>query len=175
MHLSNETPANETPANDTPTNETPSNDAPIEVILIPIPNNVPAYDLFKDGTKEHYLVAGLQFSAILEDPEKSSYQDVLTPQGLELFNLHKERYENGDHKNTLIDWESVRDRSGSWHPNKESPFYNEEFNMYCSWNNIKIMGTRQSDNKLMTTSIVVFLTDEWCSTKSGSIYKLMKN
>ena len=103
------------------------------------------------------------------------YPEFLNEDGMKLFQEAQDLYDRGDIKDTLSNVRIRFERSGMWIANKDSVYFQpkeEAATILCSWKNITIIATRESDSENIQTSIVVFLTSEWCSTVSGSVYKL---
>lgn len=144
-----------------------------------------AHQYVKPDTKEYYYITSDQIT-IPYNSLNESYETILSEKGLELLQNIKEKVEKGEFKDTFVKYRVDLENSGSWFGNASSPFYNPTDCKGClnSWGNIVIRGYTQEllDNLhgnnpsysdlTMKTSPVVFYTNQWCYTKSGSLYKL---
>lgn len=142
-------------------------------------------DLIKRDTLEYYLIASMQHSVMPVKPE-TKLLDILSPTGLELYRQTEEKVKNGEHKDTIFDYQIDRSRSGSWFSDELSPYHGTWYEdgtagILCSWQNVQVFGKTEAtakEGKFIETSqcvLVVPGTDEnngWCLTQSGSIYVL---
>nr|QBK90087.1 MAG: hypothetical protein LCPAC101_03720 [Pithovirus LCPAC101] len=132
----------------------------------------PVAKYIKTDTKEYYYLSSNQYTVILKN---INLNDILTDEGQLLYNEYQNKFEQGDYKDTFINYCLVKCLSGFWSPNKTDKYYNNT-DCIClnTWNNINITGFSSKVEKYITTSPVIFLTNDWCLTKSGSLYKLIK-
>ena len=145
-------------------------DIPINRIFNETTNDVsPAAKYIKVDTDEYYHLASDQYTVL-------SDQNILTEKGLKLFNETQEKYNRGEWKDILEPYGIMNSLSGFWSPDKSSKYYTDDEKYTClnTRNNLKISGFSKKKNDCLTTSVVIFVTDNWCLTNSGSLYKLVK-
>jgi len=138
-----------------------------------------AHILLKPDSEEYFRVASQQISVYPLPGSGRTYADILSAQGLALFQEAQRRYQENDVKDKAIRYSIQNEHSGSWFKPQDSPFswinYEDEGEIKGMFNtrlNMCITGEMEKAKRMMTTSICVFITDEWCLTKSGSVYKL---
>ena len=136
-----------------------------------------AHKLLKPDSEEYFRVASQQISVY--PGSGRTYADILSDEGMILFQEAQQRYDRNDIKDTATRYSIQDERSGSWFKPKNSHFkwvnYQDEGEiqgMFNTWSNNIILGEMENMKCVMQTSCCVFITDEWCLTKSGSIYKL---
>ncbi len=158
-----------------------------------------AKDLIKPDTPEYFHTAFCQHSCLqlemissydsdLPEEEEGSltenllqtltnvrqYPEFLNEDGMKIFQEAQDRYNQGETKDTISNVGLRFVRAGMWVADKESKYFKPDGigGIMCSWKNVIVIGKRESDSVDIQTSVVVFLTSEWCYTVSGSIYKL---
>lgn len=138
-----------------------------------------AHKLLKPDSEEYFRVAAQQISVYPLEGSGRTYADILSAEGMELFQQAQQRYDRNDIKDTATRYSIRHERSGSWFKPENSQFkwvnYQDEGEIngiLNTWSNLTILGEMENMKCGMTTSCCVFITDEWCLTKSGSIYKL---
>jgi hypothetical protein len=138
-----------------------------------------AQKLLKPDSEEYFRVASHQITVYPLEGSGRTYADILSAEGMKLFQQAQQRYDRNDIKDTAARYSIRRERSGSWFKPDKSHFkwvnYQDEGEingMFNTWSNLTILGEMENMKCVMTTSSCVFITDEWCLTKSGSIYKL---
>jgi hypothetical protein len=131
----------------------------------------PAAKYMTPDTKEYYYLALNQYTISPFDIDENL--DLLNTVGLELYYETLKRLSFEKFKGVFTKYFLERTNSGLWVNNVSSPFYNpEECNAILnSFNNFSINGFLESGERISTSS-VIFLTSEWCLTRTGSIYKL---
>lgn len=139
-------------------------------------DEAPIAKYIKKNTEEYYWIASDQWT-IRPENKDTDLLDILTTAGLELHSQTQEKYDAGDWKDTLSTYALDRSKSGFWSPDKESPYYvpdtdGSHWTTLNSWNNIVVLGFSESRQKWLTTSAVILITNEWCLTRSGSLYKI---
>lgn len=133
--------------------------------------------LLKPETEEFYRLGSRQVT-ILPCTE-SSYSDILSEEGLTKFRDAETKFINGNFKDTIFDYTIEHVSAGFWFKDPNSVFNSNDDNEMNGClnvpNNITILGKMsKAENVLMRTNVCVFITDQWCLTNSGSIYKLVK-
>lgn len=138
-----------------------------------------AISLLRPDTEEYFRAAFEQISVYPVEGSGRSYEDILNEYGLTLFENAKKRYKQNDIKDEITSYTIKYERSGGWAAAVHSKYkwitYEDEGEikgMVCSWNNRSIIGTMKNVQAQMVTSLCIFITKEWCLTKSGNIYKL---
>jgi len=149
-------------------------DIPIVMSLQEIGNDAPSAMYINKDTKEYYYLATNQYTILPCNDNNNDITTILTDKGKELYSQSQQRYEKGEVKDTLTIYNINQENSGSWYSDTTSPFYNKEECRGCfnTWNNRTINGKSLAMNEWITTSVVIFITPEWCLTKSGNLYKL---
>lgn len=123
-------------------------------------------------SKEFYSLAADQVTI---PKRKGSYDLVLSTEGILKFRELSCRAINGPFTDTIQQYYLATDNSGPWFADKSSPHYvHGSGGCLNSWNNVRITGWRYLNGikTPISTSCVLFYTDTWCYTKSGSFYKL---
>ncbi len=106
-------------------------------------------------------------------PVSDSYNDVLSTLGEQLYNQVVAITNSNIDLPVIYLYRMCLVNSGSWFANPSSPHGAEgDLSMLNSWDNRAIEGLLEGSSKYIQTSIVVFYTDTFCLTKSGSIYLL---
>lgn len=133
-----------------------------------------AKELLKPGTKEMYETCELQHTVYSIDGNKLS--SILNDAGVQLYATVLVKVNNQEFKDTISDYRLIERHSGMWVADQNSPFHDtsEEGCNGClnSWNNRAIHGYLTSMSKYVTTSPCIFITQDWCYTTSGSLYRL---
>jgi len=132
----------------------------------------------KTDTESYYGLCSEQVT--IPKDENNSYESILNEEGLREFNRVQELVANNAFKNTFVKYRLARGNSGTWFNDKTSSFYKPEYySALNTFSNVLIEGVLQdmsdeeiSSDKVLTTSPVIFYTDNWCYTRSGSLYKL---
>lgn len=151
------------------------------------PKENPAHKLLKPDTNEYYRVSMFQ-QTVVPLCDQLKYTDILNEYGLSKFQEAQQRYERNDVKGEFVYYTKQTSQSGSWFKDPTSRFNTPAEDNFGgvlnSWNNIVISGVffpiDQSkpidDSELipLTTSVCIFITDDWCLTHSNNIYKLQK-
>ena len=136
----------------------------------------PAAKYIKDDTIEYYYLGSDQYTVQVRD-ENINIHDILTDEGKNLFDKTVLRFSKNDYKDTFSTYITERSNSGFWSADTDSKYYKpEDPGTYLnSWNNISIRGLSDKNQVWLITSSVILLTNEWCLTRSGSLYKLGTN
>lgn len=132
-----------------------------------------AYELLKEDTEERYNACEAQYTIILEKDNR--LEDVLNEQGLRLYLAVLRKVEAQEFKNVLVPYAVEFGHSGMWHCNKKSPFFDAKEGVCAFLNTFRnklVVGYVKEMNKILSTSACIFVTEEWCYTRSGSLYKL---
>ncbi|QKF93575.1 hypothetical protein QKU48_gp0117 [Fadolivirus algeromassiliense] len=142
-----------------------------------------AHKYVKSDTEAYYNISSDQVTI----PKfYGTYEEILNEDGLTLLQSVKEKVAKGEFKDTFVKYKLERENSGSWFANQSSQFYDPSAMKGCfnSFYNVVICGYTQElldtldgelftrGTKFMQTSSILFYTDEWAYTKSGSLYKL---
>lgn len=126
-----------------------------------------AYKLMNDGP-ELYMCDAFTITVPRRD---GSYAGVLNSVGESMYAAVLERARRGDFTGRLSPHLVIDVASGFWVPDKHSKYYNPQDAIHLNaFNNKVIVG--DLGNRVVTTSIVVFLTEEFAYTQSGSLYAL---
>jgi len=133
----------------------------------------PATQYIKRDTEEYFHIANDQWS-IIPRSNDTNLTDILTEAGLELYHQAEAQFRNNQYKDVFVKYFPEQANSGFWSADTESPYYTEgESHTYLnSFNNTVVNGLSARKNVFITTSPVIFLTDNWCLTRSKSLYKL---
>lgn len=132
-----------------------------------------AKELLKPNTKEMYETCEWQHTVWPLDGHGLS--DVLNDDGVTLYAKVLVKVNQHQFKDTISDYQIDYKHSGMWVADKSSPFHDESEQCNgClnSFNNKAIVGISKTHSKYITTSPCIFITPNWCYTKSGSLYKL---
>lgn len=137
-----------------------------------------AHAYVKTDTEPYYGLCSEQVT--IPKDKNNSYDSILNEEGIKELNRIEELVANNVFKNTFIKYKLVQGNSGTWFNDKTSLFYKSEYySALNTFQNILVEGILQdmsdediSSNKVLTTSPVIFYTDKWCVTRSGSLYKL---
>jgi hypothetical protein len=130
----------------------------------------PAALYIKKNTKEYYYLSSHQYTV----PPRENIEEILTDEGKVLYNQTQKQYERGEYKDVFHTYGIEYRTSGCWYCEEDSPFYSVDDCRGClnARNNIVVTGRGGRIDDWITTSIIIFITPEWCLTKSGSLYKL---
>lgn len=131
-------------------------------------NTAPAEKYMKKDTKEYYYLALEQITITRENIE--DHLDLLNSAGLELYYSTLKRT---DFRNTFQSYDLHPCNSGFWSSNASSAFFSSDECVATlnSYNNWQILGTLTNGQNIVTSPII-FHTDTFCLTKSGSLYQL---
>lgn len=111
---------------------------------------------------------------------------ALNEKGRKLYDDVLLKVQNQDYKNEFVKFYTQRELSGSWYAdptstfyditNKNNPMTDQESisGLINTWNNVCVIGT-VANGESLTTSPCIFISDKWCYTSSGSLYKLGTN
>jgi hypothetical protein len=133
--------------------------------------------LLKPETEEFYRLASRQIT--VTPCGDNNYSDILSEEGLIKFRDAETQFLKGDFKDTISNYMVEHSSAGFWFKDPNSHFNtidDSEMNGCLNApNNITIIGKMSKvENILMRTNVCIFVTDQWCLTNSGSIYKLSK-
>ena len=133
-----------------------------------------AKDYLKHETEEYYHAANGQHTVFPYN--NTNLIDILNDEGMKLYKETLMKVENNDFKDILLKY-CTDDicNSGMWIADESSPFYElgKSHHVHLnSFNNIMVHGLSKSKELFLTTSPVIFITDDWCLTMSGSLYAL---
>ena len=133
----------------------------------------PAAKYMKKDTEEYYYLASDQYT-VRPCSEGTDLMDILSPDGIKLYQTTQQRYERGEWKDSFDQYGLEMANSGFWSADKESQYYlSDKPHTYLnSWNNVNVVGYSEKIGAWITTSPAIFVTENWCLTKSGSLYKL---
>ena len=140
-------------------------------------DEAPAAKYIKPDTKEYYYLSSNQYTVRTGD-ESTDLSDILTEEGKVLFDESQDKFKKGEYKDTFTEYCRDPGRSGFWSADESSKYFDankEVRGCLNSWNNVRVTGISNKCNECMTTSPVIFITENWCLTRSGSLYKLDKN
>ena len=128
----------------------------------------------KDTSKFYFQSTSGQRTIYSTEDEK--LEEILNKEGIELYQKVLKKVENEEYKDTLQSLNIIHQNPGIWVPNESSPHYNpkEHQRHYSDLSNLVVMGFAINKGSNITTSTLIFLTNDWCYTFSGSLYKLEK-
>ena len=106
--------------------------------------------------------------------DNTNIVDILTEEGIKLLNETNLNFSEGEYKDTFTKYAISRSISGFWSADQSSVYYDpdEPHTSLNSWTNISVQGWSQTRQCRLITSPVILITEEWCLTRSGSLYKL---
>jgi hypothetical protein len=178
----------ETLASDPPNKENPQIEGPLfmmnpkcySVFKIPVTNEkTSAHHLVDKNCKEYYFIAREQYTVPQND--NHTYDTILSEKGKELYQLVLDKVAKNEFKDHFTNYVFQKVSSGGWVNDESSPFYDKEYCGYSmnTFDNIVINGYWKSrgkdsyqNGKTSQTSPIIFYTDSWCYTESGSLYSL---
>jgi len=122
-------------------------------------------------SKEYYRASNRQVTINIPDENNLP---MLNSDGIKLFNSIKEKIDNNQFTNIIIDYILMPFPSGMWINDTnsihcEDPKINATLN---SFDNIKIYGVIKKTRKIIITSNVIMYGLTWCYTSGDHLYKL---
>ena len=117
-----------------------------------------------EDCREYYFLSNQQYTV----PSNAE----LSKDGQELLGQAKNNFDNHLYKDVFVKYYIDHSNSGIWIPDPENKFYNNDPIHLNTFNNIQIHGLSAKQEKILTTSPIVIMNENWCLTKSGNIYKL---
>ena len=144
----------------------------------PNPVEPEAARLLRYGTREYFRVSSRQLTVYPLKPDETNYEDIFSAAGWLIYNAAQQRYAAGDVKDYAPEYRIQWEVAGSWMKDPASPYeYNDEGEekiegILNAWHNATIVGKMELAGAVMATSTCVFITHNWCLTRSGSIYRL---
>ena len=143
----------------------------------------------KKDIREYYFLTDEQTT--IPKNRYGTYDGILNDDGLAELQRIKQLVDSDQFKDTFVKYRFSPSNSGPWIPNKNSPYHTSENNMMAlnSWNDEILLGLNkymidlmpreknlnEADVTWIKTSPILFFTDDWAYTKSGSLYKLKEN
>ncbi len=98
-----------------------------------------------------------QITVCLPESGWTTNPSTLNPEGLKKFQVLEEKASHGDFKDTLSNIKYIPIRTGL---------------VFSKWGNLSLGGVSQNRKQQVQTSLVIFVTDNWAYTQSGSLYRL---
>lgn len=131
----------------------------------------PCTKYLKEGTETYFYTASRQLTI---HPYDGSYEEILNEAGLERLREIEKLVATNSFKDVLDEWFFTRESSGTWTPDPSSPFYASQSSSISTLDDMVVVGRKRSspDSLPVTTSRILFYTDTWCYTISGSLYGL---
>lgn len=128
----------------------------------------------RTDVKEYFTMADSQITI----PSFPLNIDILTDYGKQRFANVQQLVRDSPPKQIFQQYALMQSPSGIWCANEKSPWYNGQPHELNSDRNIVIHGLYYAPNSekksFMATSPVIFVTQDWCYTHSGSIYRLIE-
>jgi hypothetical protein len=138
-----------------------------------------ARDLVVNNCEEYHFIANYQFT--VPQNNNGAYDSILTNQGKELYQSILEKVERQEFKDHITNYCFQYENSGSWFNDAiNSPFYDKKrCHELNTFNNKVVEGIMRSkkdelelSGEVFKTTPIIFHTDTWCWTRSGSLYSL---
>jgi hypothetical protein len=144
-------------------------------VIESVDKNIPiAKELLKPNTREIYEACEWQYTILPLDENKLS--DILNDYGVKFYANVMLSVNAKEFKDTIYNPQFANKHSGMWIADKSSPYHKDDECLGClnSWTNVVVSGRSEVHDKDIVTSPCIFITSDWCYTRSGSLYKLIR-
>jgi len=137
-------------------------------------DQAPVTKYIKPNTIEYYYICSNQVTINVFNENTKMY-NILSDEGMKLYNKAQHRYNNCEWNDVLSTYGIEYVKSGFWYADIDSCYYdeNETTGYLKTYNNIIVVGYSDARKDWAITSEVIFLTSNWCLTRSMNLYKLI--
>ena len=125
-----------------------------------------AIDYLDPASREYYAAATNQTTI----PYIEDSCDMLNDEGTKLSNLLSMRIAHGAYDYRLSSCCYVRQPSGSWMGDRESPHQRDDEALLCLTTHNNVVAFGRLGKKKAITSVCLFCTPTWFYTSNGSLY-----
>jgi pantothenate synthetase len=120
-------------------------------------------------SEEYYLAANNQVTIFVND------SIILNNEGMKLYkSILKKINDDNINKIMIKDYVFMPMESGMWINDIESKYcVNKDISASLhSFNNYKISGVVEGSAKVITTSLIIMMNNDWCYSSTGHLYRL---